>query len=95
MASVQGQLAEIFSRRRPADDEQLPSGMQDPVTQSLWFCFGEVATSGPSAASACTIRCTGRPSTCFSYASRARNPGVNRPFGTGFAGGAQTVADPR
>ena len=42
-----------------------------------------------------TIRCTGRPSTCFSYASRARNPAVNRPFGTGLAaGGAQTVAGP-
>ena len=54
------------------------------------------ATSSPSAASACTIRCTGRPSTCFSYASRARNPAVNRPFGTGFAaGGAQAAAGPR
>ena len=53
------------------------------------------ATSNPSAASAWTIRCTGRPSTCFSYASRARNPAVNRPFGTGLAaGGAQTVAGP-
>ena len=54
------------------------------------------ATSNPSAASAATIRCTGRPSTCFSYASRARNPAVNRPFGAGLAaGGAQTVAGPR
>ena len=53
------------------------------------------ATSNPSAASAGTIRCTGRPSTCFSYASRARNPAVNRPFGTGLAaGGAQTVRAP-
>src|SRR5271166_72574 len=33
--------------------------------------------------------------TCFSYASRARNPAVNRPFGTGLAaGGAQTVLGP-
>ena len=36
-----------------------------------------------------------RPSTCFSYASRARNPAVNRPFGTGLAaGGAQVVLGP-
>ena len=54
------------------------------------------ATSSPSAASAWTIRCTGRPSTCFSYASRARNPAVNRPLGTGLGGGgAQTVLGPR
>ena len=53
------------------------------------------ATSNPSAASALTIRCTGRPSTNFSCASRARNPAVNRPFGTGLAaGGAQTIAGP-
>ncbi|HEY2578131.1 MAG TPA: hypothetical protein VGI74_17650 [Streptosporangiaceae bacterium] len=53
------------------------------------------ATSSPSAASARTIRCAGRPSTCFSYASRARNPAVNKPFGTGFAAdGAQTVLGP-
>ena len=47
------------------------------------------ATSNPSAASAWTIRCTGLPSTCFSYASRARNPAVNRPFGTGLGAGAR------
>ena len=53
------------------------------------------ATSNPSAASAATIRCTGRPSTCFSYASRARNPAVNRPFGTGLgAACAQAVRAP-
>ena len=53
------------------------------------------ATPSPSAASALTIRCTGPPSTCFSYASRARNPTVNSPFGTGFAcSGAQTVPGP-
>src|SRR5450755_925538 len=53
------------------------------------------AASNPSAASAVTIRCTGRPRTCFSYASRARNPAVNSPFGTGLAaGGAQTVLLP-
>jgi hypothetical protein len=53
------------------------------------------ATSNPSAASAWTIRCTGRPGTCFSYASRARNPAVNRPFGTGLGdSGAHTVFGP-
>ena len=31
----------------------------------------------------------------FSYATRARNPAVNKPLGTGrAAGGAQTVAGP-
>ena len=53
------------------------------------------AASNPSAASAVTIRCTGRPSTNFSCASRARNPAVNRPLGTGLgAGGAQAVLGP-
>ena len=53
------------------------------------------ATSRPSAASARAIRCTGRPSTNFWYSSRARNPAVNRPLGTGFgAGGAITVRGP-
>ena len=53
------------------------------------------ATCSPSAASAATIRCTGRPSTYFSCSSRARNPAVNSPFGTTLgAGGAHAVAGP-
>ena len=53
------------------------------------------AISSPSAASAATIRCTGRPSTYFSCSSRARKPAVNSPFGTTLgAGGAQAVFGP-
>lgn len=49
-------------------------------------------TASPSAAKARAIRCTGNPSTYFSYSSLARNDGVNRPLGIGFgAGGAITV----
>lgn len=53
------------------------------------------ATRSPSAAKARTIRCTGSPSTYFSYSSLAKNDGVNRPLGIGFgAGGAITVRWP-
>jgi len=53
------------------------------------------ATSRPPAASARTIRCTGRPSTYLWYSSRPRNAAVKRPFGTGFGtGGAVTVRGP-
>ena len=53
------------------------------------------ATSNPSAASAATIRCTGQAQHMLLIRQRARNPAVNRPFGTGLAaGGAQAVAGP-
>jgi hypothetical protein len=53
------------------------------------------ATAMLAAASNLTIRCTGMPSMYLWYSSRARNPAVNRPFGTGFgAGSAVTVRVP-
>src|SRR6266581_1215279 len=35
-----------FQPPAAAAADQLRGGMQDPVTQGLWFCFGQVAVQG-------------------------------------------------
>jgi len=45
-ASAQGQVAGIFQPPAAAAADQLPGGMQDPVTQRLWLGAGQVAVQG-------------------------------------------------
>src|SRR5450755_1077936 len=35
-----------FQLPAAAAADQFPGGVQDPVTQGLWFCFGQVAVQG-------------------------------------------------
>jgi hypothetical protein len=76
--------ASWFRRRTRARRSGRARRSPPPTARSAATCFSAPhkvpgATSNPSATSALTIRCSGRPSTNFSCASRARNPAVNRP----------------